>query len=268
LGLGDSAVLFGRQVVAVSWTADHVAVDRYFDARLKQARWAVRRWAAFPVNAAPRPLVLVGEEVVTRRGFRTGEAKDAFGAGHIDWAVEIPDGVRAKLQNGATSRARARARQPLRITHAGAGEQEFMTDRGLEILPAWWVQGPATVGPIWVLDPAVEHWRPPKDAAGAPPPAPTQGQPLVGPVELYPDGQSLVIPWLGSAPQVETFSRAELIETPTAVSAVAVRKNMGFEGWVVAVGVRHDVAAHLHKPLGDCVFVDLHGDAVQIAVAL
>jgi hypothetical protein len=31
--------------------------------------------------SVPRPLVLVGADVVVKKGFRTGEAKDAFGVG-------------------------------------------------------------------------------------------------------------------------------------------------------------------------------------------
>ena len=73
-----------------------------------------------------------------------------------------------------------------------------------------------------------------------------------------------MLPWLGSHPQVETFPAAKLIETPAAVSAVAVRKAMGFEGWVTAVGIRHNVKARLDKPLGRRVFVDLHGNALPV----
>jgi hypothetical protein len=81
------------------------------------------------------------------------------------------------------------------------------------------------------------------------------------------NGQSIVIPWLGSHTQVETFPRAKLIETPTAVSAVAVRKDMGFKGAITAIGIRHDVSARLRKPLGGRVFVDLHGNAIQVTAA-
>jgi hypothetical protein len=247
--------------------ADHVVMGAQFDARVQQARWAVRRWEAFPVHVASRPLVLAGPEVVTRRGFRTAGAKDAFDAGRIDWAVEVPDGVRATLRRPVLGRSRGLAGSPLKITHAGAGEQEFVTDRGPLMLPAWWIQGPATVGPIWVLDPAVKRWQPDQSDAAPSPPAPTQGQPLLWPIELQADGQSIVVPWLGSPAHVETFPRAKLIQTPTAVSAVAVRRDMGFSGWSTAVGIRHDVPARLHAPLGNRVFVDLHGDAMQVTSA-
>jgi len=86
--------------------------------------------------------------------FRTAEAKDAFDAGQIRWAVEVPDAVRAKLRRDGNSQPRQAADQALVITHAGTGEQEFMTDRGPASLSAWWIQGPQTIGPIWVLDPS------------------------------------------------------------------------------------------------------------------
>lgn len=82
------------------------------------------------------------------------------------------------------------------------------------------------------------------------------------------DQQSLVIPWLGSHAEIETFPRAKLIETPTAVSAVAVRQDMGFRGgWVTAIGITHRVPARLSKPLGNRVFVDLHGNPLQVTAA-
>ena len=41
------------------------------------ARWAVGRWAAFPVDADPRPIVLSESVIGSDKGFRSGEAKDA-----------------------------------------------------------------------------------------------------------------------------------------------------------------------------------------------
>jgi hypothetical protein len=244
--------------------ANHGAVHEDFEAQVELARWAVRRWAAFPVDASARPLVLAGLDVVTHRGFRTSEAKEAFGACEFEWSVVVPECVRARLCQGAVRRSLADAASPLVITHAGAGRHEFITDRGPRILPAWWIQGPATVGPIWVLDPEVEDWRPEESASDPSPPRPRLVQPLLWPIELQADGRSIVIPWLGSHAVVETFPRAELIESRTAVSAVAERKDMGFRGFVTAVGIRHDVLARLSAPLGNRVFVNLHGDAMQL----
>lgn len=243
-------------------------MDKYFDARVRQARWAVRRWAAFPVDAQPRPLVLAGPVVTSERGFRSGEAKDAWFAGQYEWAVEVPEGVRARASLSADEGRHEPVAEPLLITHAGQGVHEFATDRGRVVLPAYWLRGPAIDGLLWVLAPTVKYWAPPGGAAGAPPPAPTLAQPLMWPIELDADGQSIVVPWLGSHPEIETFPRVKLIETSAAISAVAVRKDMGFPGgWVTAVGIMHRVSARLSKPLGNRVFVDLHGSAMQVTPA-
>jgi hypothetical protein len=252
------------------WPKRHdLGMEQNFDERVRQARWAVQRWARFSVDAHPRPLVLAGPVVMSARGFRSGEAKDAWFDGRYEWDVDVPDEVRARAMLSADKGRQEPAREPLKITHAGRGECEFATDRGPSVLPAYWLRGPAIDGSLWVLDPTREYWQPPDEAGGAPPPSPTQGQPLLCPVELGEDGQSLVIPWLGSHPEIETFPRAKLIETSTAVSAVAVRKDMGFRGgWVTAIGITHRVPARLSKPLGNRVFVDLHGNALQVTAAV
>ena len=243
---------------------DHPDMDTNFDAHIQQARWAVRRWAAFPVDAAPRPLVLAGPAITSERGFRSWEAKDAWFDGRYEWAVEVPEGVRLRARRSADQGRQAPASEALRITHAGLGEREFLTDRGPVVLPAYWLRGPAIQRSLWVLDPAIEFWEPPEGAAGAPPPAPTQGQPLLWPIEIGPDGQSIVVPWLGSHPEVETYPWVEIIETPTAICAVGARKDMGYQGWVTAVGIKHRIPGRLNEPLGNRVCVDLHGHAMQV----
>jgi hypothetical protein len=242
-------------------------MDARFKAQREQARWAVRRWSEFPADRIPRPLVLPGPEIAITKGFRTGEAQDALREGWIEWATEVPAAVRATLQRSATEQRDGYASEPLKVTHAGAGEYEFGTDRGPLTLPAWWLHGPGLSGPIWVLDPSVDRWEPAEGAAGPAPPAPAQMHPLLAPVELGPDGSSIAFSWLGSAPHVETYRRAEAIETGTAVSVVAVRHDEGFRGWTTAIGYPHRVTARLRAPLGGRVVVDLHGHAVAVTPA-
>jgi hypothetical protein len=245
-------------------TGDHLDMDKDFNAQVRQARWAVQRWQSFPVDAAPRPLVLAGPAIMAERGFRSGEAKDAWFDGRYEWAVEVPEGVRVRARQGADRGRDEHATEALRITHAGFAEREFVTDRGPLVLPAYWLRGPAIDGAIWVLDPAIECWRPPETDADPPPPGPTQVQPLLWPIELGSDGRSIVIPWLGSHPVVESYPRAKIIETSTAVSAVGVRKDMGYRGWVTAVGIKHRIPARLSQPLGNRVFINLHGHAMHV----
>ncbi len=58
---------------------------------LEWARWAVGRWANFPVDQIPGPLVLVGPRAIVEQGFKTGEAKLAFVEGAIESSVALPD---------------------------------------------------------------------------------------------------------------------------------------------------------------------------------
>lgn len=84
-------------------------MDKRFAAYLRQARWAVKRWEAFPVDAVPRPLVLAGPGVISERGFRSGEAKDAWLSGRYEWAPRFPkafDGERGRVPTQEENRPR------------------------------------------------------------------------------------------------------------------------------------------------------------------
>jgi hypothetical protein len=242
-------------------------MDPRLKAQREQARWAVRRWSEFPAGMTPRPIVLAGPEIVVTKGFRTGQAQDGLREGWIEWEAEVPAAVRAALLRSATEQQDGYASEPLKVTHAGAGEYQFGTDRGPRTFPAWWLHGPGLAGPIWVLDPSVERWEPAEGAAGPAPPAPTQMHPLLPPVQLGQDGSSIAFSWIGSPPHVETYPCAEAIETGGAVSVVAVRQDEGFRGWTAAVGYPHRVTARLRAPLGERVVVDLHGNAVAVTPA-
>src|SRR5581483_4939038 len=69
------------------------ALDRRAAEGLEWARWAVRRWSAFPVDQTPRPLVLVESRVRIEQGFTTGDAKMAFLEGRFASQVELPPAV-------------------------------------------------------------------------------------------------------------------------------------------------------------------------------
>lgn len=91
-----------------------------------------------------------------------------------------------------------------------------------------------------------------------------QAQPLLWPVEVGADNRSIVVPCLESHPEVETSPRGKIIETSTAVCAVGVREDMGYRGRVTAVGIKHLIPARLSEPLGNRVFVNLHGHAMPV----
>jgi hypothetical protein len=246
-------------------------VDKYETDRLELARWAVSRWAGFPVAAEPRPLVLAERVISSEHGFGSGEAKDAWFHGHYEWAVEVPEGVRIRAQRSANRQRMDPATEPLRITHAGREEREFLTDRGALTLPAYWLRGPSINGSLWVLDPEIDHWEPADQAGGPKPPAPV-GQPLMRiawlPIEVEADGRSIVIPWMGSP---AARYRVELVETSTAISGVAIRAEetepTGSTLPVVAKGMTVRVPARLSEPIGNRIFVDLHGLAMNVAAS-
>ena len=85
-----------------------------------------------------------------------------------------------------------------------------------------------------------------------------------GSVELHPDGHAITVPWT-SSPSADY--RVELIETSTAVSAVAIHQPTpdSAPGWQTTAGYTHRLAAQLAEPLGNRVFVDLFGRAMDVA---
>jgi hypothetical protein len=59
---------------------------------LVAVQWAIERWAQFPVDADPRPLVLTGSQP-TFAGFSDGAAKVAYLQGDLVAAGDIPEVV-------------------------------------------------------------------------------------------------------------------------------------------------------------------------------
>jgi hypothetical protein len=128
---------------------------------------ALARWAASPATAIPRPLVLTGESVLAPAlGFKTGDAKIAFGAGNFVAPASLPVGPAAaggyrlisaasalvllKSSGGGFGVSPPVSTAPLVITAVVLGTAAFSTDRGTIKLPAWLfslagMQNPAAV---------------------------------------------------------------------------------------------------------------------------
>ncbi len=244
-------------------------MDRRFEEGLVWPRWAVERWAEFPIGQNPRPLVLVGPDVFAEFGFRSGEAKDAYLEGRFEILVPLPAPVSDALRGARERLVPARPPQaPLPITEATHVGREFRTDRGPVWLPAWRLASPSALGPIWVLDPDVAQtrWRP----RGSPTiPRPDLQIPLGDPgarSELDEDGRTLTVHVLGGTPQVERYTGAETIESSQAVAVVPVGEDIGPPGWRTLAGYLHDITIPLQSPLGARVHVDLHGNLVEVRV--
>jgi hypothetical protein len=254
------------QWLVVAWSRTR-AMILTMDARETEqfglARRAVGRWTGFPVESEPRPLVLAQSVITSKRGFTSGEAKDAWFDGSYDWAMEVPEGVRVRARTSADRPSVEPTRPPLKITHAGRGVQEFLTDRGLVTLPAYWLRGPSIRGSLWVLDPAVGFWEPSEEPGQWGPAAASLMRSPSWTVEAETDDQTISFPWMGSP---SAGYRVELVETATAVSAVAIKKPQpaGPPGWYTPVGQVCRIRTRLSEPIGNRVFVDLRGEAMQV----
>lgn len=237
---------------------DKVASD------LKWARWAVARWAGFPVTQDPRPLVMVGLDQWSEGGFRSGDAKLAFIYGQTEADVVLPEAVLAALRSrphrGPPPRS---AGVPLVITAGHRCEAEFRTDRGRRVLHAWRLEADDANGPIWLLDPelAAQAWAPPH-------PAPSDGgsHRSIG-ATLHPDGRTLTFRFVGADPSFEEYPRAEVVESAQAVAVVPMARDIGSPGLRFFVGHRREVEVQLAQPLNTRVLVDLDGSAAEVIVA-
>lgn len=135
------------------------------------AQWAVHRWAAFPVDDSPRPLVLAGPAAWPEAGFRSGAAKIAFSRGALISDQPLPERLVEVVRTRMTDAPPTT--EPLVISGVEHASTQFLTDRGRQKLPAYRLTGPDVDGALWVLDPAVvpPAWAP----TGEPEPAPSEG---------------------------------------------------------------------------------------------
>jgi hypothetical protein len=211
-------------------------------------------------------LVLVGSRVHIEAGFATGEAKMAFLEGRWDPAVEVPAPVLDELsRQGAPARSRAGA--SLVVTAVELAQSEFVTDRGRRRLPAWRLTVQDALGPIWVLDPEAVDWRPAEDAGGDPPRLQAPAHDPWARVQAGPDDRALMVDWLGAVPAFERYPSAQVIESAQAFAVVAEGVDVGPDGPRTLAGHIHQVPALLREPVGDRVYVDLHGHAGQVVKA-
>jgi hypothetical protein len=237
------------------------ALDERYRDGLEWGRWAVARWSEFPVDAEPRPLVLVGEAIGAGDGFRSGEAKLAYLDGLIEAAVPLAEGVMERLTGGP---GRRRDLPPLAIVRTERCESEFVTDRGRRPLPAWRLHLDGGHGPLVVLDPDLRPWDP-GERTDLPPP--TAARPGGGPgthAELHADGRTLTHHFLGALPQFERYPRAEAIESAHAVAIVPEGEDIGPATARILPGYMHQVVVTLAEPLGARVLVDLRGNPAEV----
>jgi hypothetical protein len=85
----------------------------------------VERWERFPVDADPRPVVLLGSRVRVEDGFVDGAAKQAWLEGAIEVEVELQPEVVASLPSPRPRIAETR----LVITGVERVTDDFVCDR-------------------------------------------------------------------------------------------------------------------------------------------
>ncbi|MEU8004849.1 hypothetical protein AB0B66_27125 [Catellatospora sp. NPDC049111] len=240
------------------------------------------RFAGFPVDRRPRPILLLGSRV-REFGYTTGDAKIAMSQGRLKLQAQLPDGpatVGAVLSDGAFELPAISSRQayellaavgdpksapdvsppPLLITKVALGTAEFATDRGPRMLPAWLFTAPESIQPLAVAALADTAFWPVEHADG-----------VLNPAGLAADGVTLTLrlpapgpPCPGEPVREHT---AEVVESAQAavvrlrIAVVSPAATAGGEGCVRDAMLRTALyTVRLAQPLGNRVLLGASGD--------
>jgi hypothetical protein len=229
------------------------------------ATWAVERWADFPVDEDPRPLVFTGPIAFPDDGFTTGRAKAAFLRGDIEVQGPGHDSVLTILRHpGSTEQHPGSNPGPLILTNGRKAETSFSTDRGKRVLPAWRFEGTELLGALWVVDPevAVHQWKPMEPPEH---PAPTRGRSHRSHrSRIEADDHTLHVEFTGATPDWVDYPRSEVIESDHAVAVTPVGIDHGPPGPRLTVGYRREVVVALRSRLGNRVLVNLDARPVVV----
>ena len=248
------------------------SVDPVPQASVGALRAALLAWSAFPVDAVPRPLVLLDDPVTApASGFATDDAKEAFLSGAFVTPATLPSGPQAAagysvisaadalgvMRSEGTPASNAPAPPtPLVITAVRFDAARFRTDRGTEVLPAWLFTLSGVADPAAVLAVASSS----RFAA----PAASLHRASVG-AELAPDGRTATIMFVGAAPGHGPCTANYTIDQLASSTAVAIKvreiADTSVDGSTpgvscTLVGHSRRVVIRLASPLGRRVLVD------------
>lgn len=248
---------YEKASVADAWYAGWV-VDA--EAVPSEVQAALDAWAAFPVEAVPRPLVL-WYEVEGPERFPDEDTKNAYESGQFELGCDLHgehapvDGL--PLIGGDEILARLRAagstgpegNEALRITSVTLGQGRFTTDRGVRDLPAWEVRFDGIETPARVLAVAPEAiFHQPRRAFHT-------TTPLAGASTV--DKRTLDLWFVGSPEDVPIAYEAAAFGSRMAVAAVIESTWTGGDRRAVrAVGKRRSARVTLDEPLGERVLID------------
>lgn len=187
----------------------------------------LKRWADFPVEANPRPLVLKWLVVDTPEGFNSGALKQDFAHGR--WAIpdDLPSapaefdgypviGARRALQllRGAEGGAGRGGRSELAVSDVHLGKALIASDRGPRRLPAWFVSFRGARGQSVVAAVAPEaRWT-----GGE---SPTRTSDLR--VTVDPSGRLLTLPYPSGPPSPTPCSISYEVRVAESAQAVALQ---------------------------------------------
>ncbi len=250
-----------RTVKASKTSVDNAAPE----ASVREMRAALEAWSAFPIHAAPRPLVVLDDPVsAPASGFTTNDAKEAFLSGAFVAPATLLSGPLAAARYPGLSAADALGLMrsegtpaggapapptPLVITTVRFDSAPFKTDRGVKVLPAWLFSFRGVVDPAAVLAVA------PSSQFSAP--ATWLHQPSVG-AQIDADGRTVTITFTGwqsgRGPCTASYTVDQLASS-TAV-AIKVRETRFETGLCDLVGHTRKAVVRLASPLGGRVLVD------------
>jgi hypothetical protein len=148
---------------------------------------------------------------------------------------------------------------PLLMVTALPGTARFLTDRGLQELPAWEVHAQGIKRPIWVLDPRTSQniWRPPGFD--------TQDLSWRGSVaQLSANGATLALRFSVTADETTVFPGAGVLEVGAAVAVIPVPVDTGRPDSPRLDKRRRELSVALSQPLGPRVLLDGNGYPVLV----
>jgi len=225
---------------------------------------ALQPWVTFPVDASPRPIVLVDAPVNGPRGFYGSEkTKVAFASGAFDRPTHLPTGPASAggfpiiTADKAFDLLKSQAKDPpagglrLTISDVRLGTSTFLTDRGEKTMPAWLFSMAEVDGPVAVLAIAPEaQWFPSELGSG-------QSHDIGASVGS--DHRTLTVNFVGAesenGPCGVRYS-ISLTESHTAVIVTVVSNPNDTTAACTLVGYQRQGSAVLKAPLGARVLVD------------
>jgi hypothetical protein len=238
--------------------------DARLDRQRTMAMWAVERWAGFPVDQDPRPLVFTGSIIGPEKGFRTGEAKLAFLRGAVEVQSLVPEDVLAWLRHAQLpERHPGRSVKPLVLTggtkrpcspptevnaffrHCAS---RTCSERSRSLIP----KSRSGVGGLLSHDGA--HDR-------------------VADVSIGHCGRGsrstttpCIFRFRGGDPRWVDYPGGEVIETDQTIAVIPIKIDHGPQGPRHLIGYRREVVIQLRRQFGNRVLVNLDASPVEVVL--